>query len=61
MHKAEYVRGYEMYEILLNFEIQTDHRFPVRRPDIVLITNIKRNCYQVGSAVPTDIKWKINE
>ena len=33
MHKQEDVIENEPYKIILNFEIQTNHRIPTRRPE----------------------------
>ena len=41
MYKPEFVLENETHEILLDFEIQTDHLIPARRPDLVII-NKKR-------------------
>ena len=41
MHKPESVLKNETHKILRDFEIQTDHLIPARRPDLVLI-NKKR-------------------
>ena len=37
MHKSKSVLDNMRYKILLDFEIQTDHLIPARRPDLVLI------------------------
>ena len=39
MHKPESVLENETHKILWDFEIQTDHLIPARRPDLVLINN----------------------
>ena len=43
MHKLESVLENEKQKILRDFEIQTDHLIPARRPDIVLINKEKEN------------------
>ena len=43
MRKTEFRLENEMHEILLDFEIQTDHLISARRPDLMLI-NKKKNC-----------------
>ena len=42
MYNRESVRENEMHKLLRDFEIQTDHLISDRRPDLVIITNIKR-------------------
>ena len=37
LHKSESVLLNEMHNILLDFEIQTDHLILARRPDLVII------------------------
>ena len=39
MHKPESILENEMHKILWDFEIQTAHLIPARRPDLVLISN----------------------
>ena len=56
MHKPESVRENEMHKWLWDFEIQTDHLIPVRRPDIALITKNK-----ITFSSSTDHKVKIKE
>ena len=43
MHKPESILENETYEILWDFKIQTDHLISTRRPDLVIINNIKEN------------------
>ena len=42
MHKPESVLENEMNTILWDFDIQTDHLIPARRPDLVLIDEKKK-------------------
>ncbi len=37
MHKPEFVLESETDKILWDFEIQTDHLIPTKRPDLVII------------------------
>ena len=39
MHNPESVRENEMYKLLWDLEIQTDHLISVRRPDLVIVNN----------------------
>ena len=48
-------------EILLDFEIQTDHSISAKKPDLVLIIKTKRTCDLVYFAVPPDHKTKMKE
>ena len=41
MHKPESAQENETHKILWDFEIQTDHLVPARRPDFMMI-NTKR-------------------
>ena len=48
MHKPESIAENELHKILWDFEIQTDHLIPARRPDLVQINKKrkkKRNKY----------------
>ena len=42
MHNQESLMKNEMYNILLDFDIQIDHLISVRRPDLVIINNKRR-------------------
>ena len=61
MHKPESVLENETHKILWDFEIQTDHLIPARRPDLVLINKKKRTCHIVDFAVPADHRVKLKE
>ena len=37
MHKPESVLENETHKILCDFEIQTDHLIPARRPDLTIV------------------------
>ena len=60
-HKPESVLENETHKILLDFEIQTDHLIPARRPDLVLINKKKRTCHIVDFAILTDPRVKLKE
>ena len=53
MYKGESTLENETHKILWDFEIQTDHLIPARRPNLVLI-NKKKNCYLVDISVSSD-------
>ena len=42
MHNLESLQENEMHKILCDIEIQTNHRIPARRPDLVLIKYKKK-------------------
>ena len=60
MHKTESVLENENI-ILWDFEIQTDHLIPARRPDLVLIDKKRKNRHLVNFAVPADHRVKMKE
>ena len=41
MHKLESIQENNMHKILWDFEVQTDHLIPARRPDVVWINKKK--------------------
>ena len=45
MHKPESVLKFETHKIMCDFEIQTDHLIPARKPYIMIINKKKKgNC-----------------
>ena len=42
------------HELLWDFNIQTDHLIPARRPDLIIINKRERICKIVDFAVPAD-------
>ena len=42
------------HKLLWDFNIQTDHLIPARRPDLITINKRKRICKIVDFAVPAD-------
>ena len=60
--KLEPVLEIEKYNILWNFEIQTDPLIPIIRPDLVL-NNRKKNWHPMKFAAPADhrVRMKINK
>ena len=76
MHKPESVLENETDRILWDFEIQTDHLIPLKRPELVVANqkkkkkkksqkkkkkDIKRTCRIVNFAVSADYRMKIKE
>ena len=51
-HKLELALEDETFKILLYFEIQTDHRVPATRLELVLINKKKKTCQLMDLAVP---------
>ena len=54
MHKPAAVLGNDTHKLLSHFDIQTDHLISARKPDLIVISNKKRTCKIVDSAVPAD-------
>ena len=50
-----------MHKLLWDFNIQTDHLIPTRRPDLIIINKKKRTCKIVDFAVPADHRIKLKE
>ena len=64
MHNLESVLENETHKILWNFEIQTDHLFPARRPDLVIgnkKNKLKSACRIVDIAVVTNHRINLKE
>ena len=51
----------DSHKLLWDFNIETDHLIPVRRPDIIKINKRKRICKIVDFAVPTDHRINLRE
>ncbi len=49
------------HKLLWDFNIQTDHLIPARRPDLIIINKKKRTCKIVDFAVPADHRIKVKE
>ena len=63
MHNAAPVRENDSHKLLWDFNIQTDHLIPARRPDLIIINQKKRKriCKIVDFAVPADHRIKLKE
>ena len=48
-------------KLLWDFNIQTDHLIPARRPDLIIINKRKRICKIVDFAVPADHRINLKE
>ena len=63
MHNPASVLENDTHKLLLDFDIQTDHLIPARRPDLIVINKKKRTCKIGNFAVPANhiIKLKKSE
>ena len=61
MHNPAPVLGNDSHKLIWDFNIQTDHLIPTRRPDLILIHKIKGTCKIVDFAVPADHRKKLKE
>ena len=52
---------YDSHKLLWDFNIQTDHLIPARRPDLIIINKRKRICKIVDFAVPADHRINLKE
>ena len=63
MHNPAPVLENDSHKLLWDFNIQTDHLIPARRPDLIIINNKKRKrtCKIADFAVPADHRIKLKE
>ena len=63
MHNPASVLENATHKLLWDFNIQTDHLIPARRPDLIIINKKKkkRTCKIVDFAVPADHRIKLKE
>ena len=61
MHNPAPVLENDTHKLLWDFNIQTDHLIPVRRPDLIIINKMKRICKIVDFAVPADHRINLKE
>ena len=61
MHNPAPVRENGTHKLLWDFNIQTDHLIPTRRPDLIIINKKKRFCKIVNFAVPADHRINLKE
>ena len=61
MHKPAHVKENDTHKLLWDFNIQTDHLIPARRPDLIIINKKKRICKIVDFAVPADHRINLKE
>ena len=61
MHNPALVLENDTHKLLWDFNIQTDHLIPARRPDLIIINRKKRTCKIVDFAVLADHRIKLKE
>ena len=61
MHNPTPVLEKDTHKLLWDFNIQTDHLMPARRPDLIIINKKKRICKIVDLAVPADHRINLKE
>ena len=61
MHNPAPVLENDSHKLLWDFNIQTDHLIPARRPDLIVIDKRKRICKIVDFAVPADHRINLKE
>ena len=61
MHNPAPVLENDSHKLLWDFNIQTDHLIPARRPDLIIINKTNRTCKIVDFAVPADHRIKLKE
>ena len=62
MHNPAPVLENDSHKLLWDFNIQTDHLIPARKPDIIIINNKKKRiCKIVDFAVPVDHRINLKE
>ena len=61
MHNPAPVLENDSHKLLWDFNIQTDHLIPARRPDLIIINKKKRTSKIVNFAVPADNRIKLKE
>ena len=60
MHNPAPVLENDSHKLLWDFNIQTHHLIPARRPDLIIINKRKRICKIVDFAVPADHRINMN-
>ena len=61
MHNPAPVLENDSHELLWDFNIQTDHLIPARRPDLIIINKKKRICKILDFAVLADHRINLKE
>ena len=61
MHNPAPVQENDSHKLQWDFNIQTDHLIPARRPDLIIINKRTRICKIVDFAVPADHRINLKE
>ena len=61
MHNPAPVLENDTHKLLWDFNIQTDHIIPARKPDLIIINKKKKICKIVDFAVPADHRINLKE
>ena len=61
MHNPAPVLENDSHKLLWDFNIQTDHLIPARRPDLIIINKRKRICKIADFAVPAHHRINLKE
>ena len=61
VHNSAPVLENGSHKLLLDFNIQTDHLIPDRKPDLIIINKKKRICKIVDFVVPADHRINLKE
>ena len=61
MHNPAPVLENDTHKLLWDFNIQTDHLIPARRPDLIIFNKKERICKIVYFAVPVDRRINLKE
>ena len=61
MHNPAPVQENDTHKLLWDFNIQTDHLIPAKRPDLIIINKKKRICKIVDFAVLADHRINLKE
>ena len=61
MHNPAPVLENDSHKLLWDFNIQTDHLIPAKRPDLIIINKRRRICKIVVFAVPADHRINLKE
>ena len=61
MHNPATVLENDSHKLIWDFNIQTDHLIPARRPDLIIINKKKRICKIVDFAVSADHRINLKE
>ena len=61
MYNPAPVQENDTHKLLWNFNLQTDHLIPARRPDLMIINKKHKICKIVNFAVPADHRINLKE